>query len=117
MLDTPLTVPQLGPGHIGPLLPVPSHLLGHKLVWSPPSSASTNTTIDTFINDLMNRALTGVSGTVHKVTDPNQINTECPENFNDLSGCFAAVVFDEVDISGHALVGLIHFWRRRTDRE
>jgi len=52
----------------------------------------------------MSRVLTGVSGTVHKITDPAQVEKECPENFNLLSDCFAAIVFGGIDVSGHVLV-------------
>jgi hypothetical protein len=105
---TSLTVTQLGPGRIAPLQAIPSNLLGHKLVWSPPPSATTDATISTFIDDLMNRVTAGVSGTVQRVTDSAAIETACPENFNLLSNCLAAVDFGSVDIGGHGLVGLYH---------
>jgi hypothetical protein len=54
----------------------------------------------------MSRVLTGVSGTVVKLAEPDDVNMECPENFNLLSNCFAAVVFNEIDISEHMLVRL-----------
>jgi ATP-binding cassette subfamily A (ABC1) protein 3 len=73
----------------------------------PPASVTNNSTTSGFVDDLMDRVLTGVSGTVKKVMDPAQVETECPENFNLLSNCFAAIVFGEIDISAYELVRLI----------
>lgn len=95
---------QLGKGHIAPLLPISRDLDNHKLVWAPPASARQNATIATFIDTLMERALEGVEGHIVKVNGSNQVVRQCPENFNLLSECFAAVTFNGVDISNSLLV-------------
>jgi hypothetical protein len=63
-------------------------------------------TIANFVDDLMSGVLTGISGNVVKLAEPDDVNMECPENFNLLSNCFAAVVFNEIDISERLLVSV-----------
>ena len=83
---------------------IPPDLLGHKLVWAPPATASTNSTVATFIDTLMDRVLTGVTGSVLKVANSAAVESTCRENFNLLSECFAAITFSGVDPAGSVLV-------------
>ena len=83
--------------------PIPADLLGYTFVWVPPPAAKTYETVANFTDHLVAVALTGVQGTVIQLQDEAQIESKCRENFNLLSECFAAVVFDNVDPSGPSL--------------
>jgi hypothetical protein len=73
-------------------------------LWSPPEGA--NQTVFTFVDTLMSRVLSGVSGDVIKVDYATEIERACPTNFNLRSECFAAVVFNSVDTITPSLVRL-----------
>ncbi|KAL1409650.1 hypothetical protein Q8F55_003646 [Vanrija albida] len=70
---------------------IPPDLLGHRLVWVPPANDPAFTLMDTVL------AGAGVHGDVVRVPSVDGVAEHCPENFNQLSDCFAAVVFDSVD--------------------
>ncbi|ORX35007.1 hypothetical protein BD324DRAFT_633591 [Kockovaella imperatae] len=93
----------LGPGHISNLQPIPSSFLNHKFVWVPPSDSATNETVSTFIDQLMNKVLGGHTGDIVKLDNASNLARECPENFNLLSECFGALVFDNVDPDSRTL--------------
>ncbi|ORY26511.1 hypothetical protein BCR39DRAFT_541062 [Naematelia encephala] len=93
----------LGQGHIAPLLSLPTNLGSRRIVWSPPRAAATNATLDTFFDDLMSKAMTGVSGYIEKVQNSSSIDRACPQNYNGLSNCFAAVSFGAMDEAAHEL--------------
>ena len=54
----------------------------------------------------MTSVLANVNGQVLKVADASQVEAQCRENFNLRSDCLAAVVFNDVDISGQVLVSV-----------
>ena len=55
----------------------------------------------------MTSVLANVNGQVLKVADSSQVETQCREDFNLRSDCMAAVVFNDVDVSGKTLVGVL----------
>ena len=60
--------------------------------------------MSTFVDDLMSRVLSGNKGNIVKLENSSNIELECPENFNLMSECFGAVVFDQVDPASRTLV-------------
>lgn len=67
-------------------------------MWVPPTNDPGFNLMDTVL------ANAGVHGDVVRVPTVDGVADKCPENFNQLSDCFAAVVFDSVDYESGLLV-------------
>ena len=52
----------------------------------------------------MSKVLEGVTAKIVKIDNDSMVQTECPENFNMLSDCFAALVFGDVDPAAGTIV-------------
>ncbi|KAL7420361.1 hypothetical protein Q5752_005331 [Cryptotrichosporon argae] len=85
-----------GPGRIAPLLTLPASLDGYKIVWAPPPSYATNATTAALVDALVAAIFDGITGDVVEVATADDIEDECPENFNLLSGCWAAFALNTV---------------------
>ncbi|KAK4686551.1 hypothetical protein P7C73_g3574, partial [Tremellales sp. Uapishka_1] len=92
-----------GPGHISDLQSLSPTLFGHQFYWVPPAAAATNSTIDTFVSNLIDNVFAGTKGTVKRVATYREVEDACPETFALLSNCYGAVTFTGINIEASEL--------------
>lgn len=99
----PTTLLQLGRGSPIALQNVDPSLLGLSLIWAPPPSALGNPNIDAYVENFMSSVWDTLElneagrSRIKRIDNATDMLTECPQNFNLQSDCFAGIILNAVD--------------------
>jgi ATP-binding cassette subfamily A (ABC1) protein 3 len=102
LVPTPISS-QFGIGSPIPVFDLASRFDGSlSLYWADATTANSSTTTFATPSDIMARVTAGFAPAqlraVHQAQSADAIPALCPQNFNLFSECFAAVVFNELDV-------------------